>query len=262
MTRAAHRFAALDPTRIGPGGLRLRIELALLDTPTERATVASAASVPARQPAPAPARDGRGVARAPAPTPAREQRQPPPASDQPMPGAAVDDPAAADAPATHRTDATPEPAEPRSAPPSPPAAPTLEVVPPADPGAMPHITVGTPGVSTDLERLRQGWVEIVASVRPATKALISECRPLSVDGATITLGFPESKAFLKDVAERKKADLETAVGGYLGRPVAVVCVATNLDLVPPLPGDQEAERILAEARRIFADDLAGVPEVD
>ena len=127
---------------------------------------------------------------------------------------------------------------------------------------MPHITVGTPGVSTDLERLRQGWVEIVASVRPATKALISECRPLSVDGATITLGFPESKAFLKDVAERKKADLETAVGGYLGRPVAVVCVATNLDLVPPLPGDQEAERILAEARRIFADDLAGVPEVD
>jgi hypothetical protein len=133
---------------------------------------------------------------------------------------------------------------------------------PADPPAGPHITVGTPEVSADLDRLRHGWVEIVASVRPATKALISECRPLSVDGATITLGFPESKAFLKDVAERKKADLETAVGGYLGRPVAVVCVATNLDLVPPLPGDQEAERILAEARRIFADDLAGVPEVD
>ena len=83
---------------------------------------------------------------------------------------------------------------------------------------------------------------------------------MAVDGATITLGFPESKAFLKDVAERKRSELEAAVGAHLGRPVAIVCVASNVDVVPPVPGD-DAERILTEARRIFADDLANVPEV-
>jgi hypothetical protein len=101
----------------------------------------------------------------------------------------------------------------------------------------------------------------VGSVGPAVRAVIVECRPLSVDGPTVTLGFPESKAFLKDVAERKRADLEAAVGGFLARPVAVVCVATNLDLVPPMPGDDDAARILDEAQRIFADDRVNVPEV-
>ena len=91
---------------------------------------------------------------------------------------------------------------------------------------------------------------------------MSECRPLSVEGAIVTLGFPESKAFLKDVAERKRVELESALGTYLGREVGVRCVATNLDLMPPLPGDDDAARILEEARRIFADDLADVPHVD
>ena len=84
---------------------------------------------------------------------------------------------------------------------------------------------------------------------------------MAVDGNIVTLGFPEAKAFLKDVAERKRPDLEAAVGGFLGRAVAVRCVATNLDLVPPLPGDDEGNLVLAEARRIFADDLADVGEV-
>jgi DNA polymerase-3 subunit gamma/tau len=259
LTRAAHRFAALDPTRIGPGGLRLRIELALLDTPVTVAAAAPAADPAVRQPAPAQASDGRTDARAPAPT--RVKPQPAPARDEPSPAVEVEPQVVEPGP----TEPEPGPADPdpRAASTPAPAAAAPEAAPaPDETAASPHITVGTPEISADLDRLRHGWAEIVASVRPATKALISECRPLSVDGATITLGFPESKAFLKDVAERKKADLEAAVGGYLGRPVGVVCVATNLDLVPPLPGDQEAERILAEARRIFADDLAAVPEVD
>jgi hypothetical protein len=43
--------------------------------------------------------------------------------------------------------------------------------------------------------------------------------------------------------------------------VGVRCVATNLDLLPPLPADADAAHILAEAHRIFAEDLAEVPEV-
>jgi hypothetical protein len=84
---------------------------------------------------------------------------------------------------------------------------------------------------------------------------------MAVDGDVVTLGFPEAKAFLKDVAERKRPDLEAAVGGFLGRAVAVRCVATNLDLVPPPPGDDGTDPMWTEARRIFGDDLADIGEV-
>jgi hypothetical protein len=90
--------------------------------------------------------------------------------------------------------------------------------------------------------------------------VISECRPLSVDDNVVVLGFPEAKAFLKEVAERKRPDIEAAVGQLLGRPVAVRCIATNIDVVP-IPSDSEAAFVLAEAKRIFADDLVDVGEV-
>ncbi len=67
-------------------------------------------------------------------------------------------------------------------------------------------------------------------------------------------------AFLKDVAERRRPNLEEGIGRALGRPVAVRLVATNLDVLPP-PVDDEAERIIAAARRIFADDLVDAGEV-
>jgi hypothetical protein len=113
----------------------------------------------------------------------------------------------------------------------------------------------------DVARLRDGWAQVVASVSPAVRAVISECRPLAVDGNVVTLGFPESKPFLKDHAERKRRDLESAVGRFLGREVAVTCVATNLELVPPVAADPDAAFLMAEARRIFADDLADVGEI-
>ncbi len=43
--------------------------------------------------------------------------------------------------------------------------------------------------------------------------------------------------------------------------MTVHCVATNLDLVPPLAADQDAAFLLTEARRIFAEDLVDVGEV-
>ena len=78
----------------------------------------------------------------------------------------------------------------------------------------------------------------------------------------MTLGFPEEQDFLSDVAERKRADLEERIGGFLGHQVGVRCVASNLDLLPPLPADADAAHILAEAQRIFAEDIAEVPEVN
>ncbi len=116
----------------------------------------------------------------------------------------------------------------------------------------------------DLDRLRSGWAGVVADVTQrnrAAKPLIAACRPIGVEGRTVTLGFPEEQGFLRDVAERRRPLLEASIGTFLGHPVAVRCVATNLDLLPPLPADPEAAHILSEAHRIFADDLADTPEV-
>ena len=77
----------------------------------------------------------------------------------------------------------------------------------------------------------------------------------------MTLGFPEEKSFLREHAEKRKSAFEESIGTYLGHPVSVRCVVSNLDLIPPLPDDHEAERILAEAHRIFAEDRLDVPDV-
>ncbi len=116
----------------------------------------------------------------------------------------------------------------------------------------------------DLERLRQGWTEVVATItgrNRAVKPLIAACRPIGVEGNVVTLGFPEEQGFLRDVAERRRPLLEECIGTYLGHDVGVRCIATNLDLLPALPADQEAANILAEAHRIFADDRLDIPEV-
>jgi hypothetical protein len=92
--------------------------------------------------------------------------------------------------------------------------------------------------------------------------LISVCRPIAVEDGIVTLGFPEDQGFLRDVAERRRAVLEEGIGAVLGRSVGVRCVATNLDLVPPLPADADAAFVLAEARRIFGGDEPDVSPVD
>ena len=232
LARVARRLADIDPERRGVGGLRLQVELALFAASAGSRAVAPVALERAAEPPPQAPTDAAPPAD---PTPAassKPRRQPAPPAE-PTPAAA----------------AAPEP-EPEPEPAAEPPAEDPSSVPPT--GSMP---------SPELDRLVAGWADVVASVRPATRAVITECRPMAVDGNIVTLGFPEAKAFLKDVAERKRPDLEAAVGGFLGRAVAVRCVATNLDLVAPLPGDDEGNLILAEARRIFADDLADVGEV-
>jgi DNA polymerase-3 subunit gamma/tau len=237
LTRAARSLATIDPERRGVGGLRLQVELALFAAPTPSASAlvppAPAMATPAGRPAPKSEPASPSAPEAPTPAIASEPA-PVEAEPEPVPaGVGSAEPAAAQS-------GDEAAAAPTGGPPS--AAPT------AEPGS-------------DLDRLLTSWSEIVGSVRPATRALITECRPMSVDGNVVTLGFPEAKAFLKDVAERKRGDLEDAVGGFLGRAVSVRCVATNIDMVPPLPGDEEAGRIFAEAKRIFEDDLVDVGEV-
>jgi hypothetical protein len=118
-------------------------------------------------------------------------------------------------------------------------------------------------VSPDLSALHERWPDVVArlSASPPVKPLIAECRPISVEGNIVTLGFPESKAFMKDLLEKRRPLLEEHIGAVLGRTVAVRCVATNIDVLPDLPSDEEAAWILAQAQRIFGDDAADAAEV-
>ena len=259
LTRAARSLAAIDPERRGVGGLRLQVELALFVAPTPQA----APAVPAVAPTPARATTTRAPVAEPEPAPPVQRAassasaaEPIPAATGPRPkpqptaAASEPEPKAQPVAAAHK----PEP--PVSEPdPGPPSAEPEPEPPAAEPPAA------APAAGSDLDRLLTNWADIVTSVRPATRAVITECRPMSVDGNVVTLGFPEAKAFLKDVAERKRVDLEAAVGGFLGRSVSVRCVATNIDLVPAANGDDEAGRIFAEAKRIFEDDLVDVGEV-
>jgi DNA polymerase-3 subunit gamma/tau len=262
LAAAARRLASIDPNRAGPGGLRFQLELALLAPSV--APQAKAASSVTMSPAPAarstgasPSVSERDVRSARAPnvraTPT-DPRSAAPIPAEPVPVASVPaasvpaaavlvGPSGAGAPTTARA-------------PAPSTSPA-----PAGQSAGQSATNGTP--DTPLDALYRVWPDVVAwiSQMPAVKPLIVVCRPIAMDGNVVTLGFPESQGFLKDVAERRRTTLEEGVAKFLGRAVAVRCVATNLELAPPAPPDQEAERLLAEARRIFADDLVDIGEV-
>ncbi len=230
LAAAARRLAGIDPSRAGIGGLRLQLELALFTDAADGAPAANRVTLPAAT-APAkvtePATPTEPAKAAPPPAARKEAAEPPPPPARPA-----------------RKQAQPAPA-------------AIEAAPSEGPRAEAAAAAAPSG---DLATLLAGWPELVGSARPATKAVISECRPLSVDDNVVVLGFPEAKAFLKEVAERKRPDIEAAVGQLLGRAVGVRCIATNIDVVP-IPSDSDAAFVLAEAKRIFADDLVDVGEV-
>jgi DNA polymerase-3 subunit gamma/tau len=238
---AARGLASIDMAHPGAGGLRLQLELALL-APVEAA--------PSRAPATSPVDQAAFRAPAPIPTPSAQAPAPPPPperlapSARPVPAAAV------------RTTAPPAPS---------PAAPPAPSTPPARPmpdesslPASPRTRSG-PTLALLLER----WAEIVEviSKSPPTRPLIVACRPVSVDGNVVTLGFPEAQSFFKDVADRRRPILEDGVSRVLGIPVSVRCVAANVE-VAPLPEDPDSSRLLTEFKRIYGDDAPDVGEVD
>jgi DNA polymerase-3 subunit gamma/tau len=258
LTAAARRLAAIDPTRAGVGGLRLQLELALL-ADAERPTANQA---PTSKPVPA------AVAAATSTAPARTPPPTPAPAPEPQPVEAIDAAAAVEPEAPAAPSKSPParakakaPSAPAPAPmggddPSPPAG--ADPGPPAD-----DRPIATPPVTGELAALRDRWQDVVAriSANPATKYLIINSRPVSIEDNVVTLGFPEGQAFLAEKADKRRAVLEDGIGAVLGHPVAVRCVTTNLDLVPELPADDDAAFVLAQARRIFGDDAADAGEV-
>jgi DNA polymerase-3 subunit gamma/tau len=272
LAAVARRLIAIDPDRAGIGGLRLQLELALFAgrgataAPVPSATPeASAAPVAARPEAPVAAKPEAPVAAtAEAPVvPTSEPTQPTDGRSAPEPPKAST-PIPAPTPPVPTIGPTPTPKPPRTSVASAERAPTTatpQAAAPVSVVAEEPTRAPTPvtvGVGDDLDRLVGDWPEIVRSVRPATRAVLTECRPIAVDGNVVTLGFPEAKAFLKDHAERRRAEVEAAVGGHLGRDVSVRSVATNIEVAPIVAADD----LVAEARRIFGEDLVEVAEIE
>jgi hypothetical protein len=114
-----------------------------------------------------------------------------------------------------------------------------------------------------LAELRRRWPEVVTLIsrHPPAKPLIEACRPIAVDGAVVTLGFPENLSFLRDAADRRRGALEDGVGRILGRAVSVRCVATNLELEASAPPEPESADVLRAARAVWGDELVDIPEV-
>jgi DNA polymerase-3 subunit gamma/tau len=243
LTSVARRLVAIDPDRAGIGGLRLQLELALFAGPTPTDQSAAAAVPRSSTAPPVPPDPARSDPAKSEPAPPTKRAEPPVVLTPPLPTA----PRTAVAASTRAA----------SAPSSPPPTPIPVVADEPQPPPKPATPV-TVGVGDELDRLVNDWPEIVQSVRPATRAVLTECRPIAVDGNVVTLGFPEAKAFLKDHAERRRQDVEAAVSGHLGREISVRSVATNIE-VAPIGG---AEDLVAEAKRIFGEDLVEVAEID
>ena len=247
LAAAARRLASIDPTRPGPGGLRLQLELALMAPVETRVAALPPFPEPAQRrpapPAPPAARSTAPVAGEPAvdPTASRDVARPPAEL------------------VTAKVTAPARPSKPAPAKPGP-AAPTAAPVQAssAERTAAAHARPG-PTLQVLLER----WAEIVEviSKSPPTRPLIVACRPIGVDGSVVTLGFPEAQSFFKDVAERRRGILEDGVSRVLGVPVSVRCVAANVE-VTPLPADPDSSRLLTEFRRIYGDDVVDVGDVD
>ena len=233
LARGARRLSGLDVNRSGTGGYRLQLELALLEASAGPVLPASAAAPPKALTHTA--------------EPAANPQAPPetPVGQEPPLEAAAARQAAPETAAPH--EAHSETTRPRA----------RHAADGSDPG---------PVASADdelFERLRQAWPEVVAHVarNPANRPLIAACRPVEIREGVVVLGFPESQAFLRDIAERKRSALEEGVASVLGRAIAVRCVATNVEMLDPVPQTTRDE-LVAQARRIFEDDLVDVAEVD
>jgi DNA polymerase III subunit gamma/tau len=243
LTSVARRLVAIDPDRAGIGGLRLQLELALFAGPSPTDQPAATAASPSSSAPSAPPDPAARERAAPDPAPPTKRPERPIVLTPPLPTA----PRTAVAASTRSA----------SSPASPPPTPIPVVADEPEAPAKPPTPV-TVGVGDELDRLVKDWPEIVQAVRPATRAVLTECRPIAVDGNVVTLGFPEAKAFLKDHAERRRQDVEEAVSGHLGREISVRSVATNIEVAPI----GAAEDLVAEAKRIFGEDLVEVAEID
>jgi DNA polymerase-3 subunit gamma/tau len=168
-----------------------------------------------------------------------------------------------------------EPARRVVADPTPPAYEAVESAVPAD-AAAPHPAPAEPALSSvphsggapDVTQLRARWAEVVDRATPVIKPLLRECRPVALDGARLTLAFPEGRDFMRTRIAQRAAAIEQLLVDMFGGRYAIECVASNVELEPLSveqaigdPDDPEARALLEGVLKITGGELVDAPEV-
>jgi DNA polymerase-3 subunit gamma/tau len=172
------------------------------------------------------------------------------------------------------TQAAPTPAPEPSAAAIPSASPAVEVAPVGKPtaGALPVEPLPAAADAPrpdDVAAIRLRWAEVVERAAPAIKPLLRECRPVGLDGARLTLAFPEERGFMREKARTRAPAIEQLLGSVLGGSWAVDCVASNVELEPLTiqqavaadPADPDGQALLEGVLRITGGELVDAPEV-
>jgi DNA polymerase-3 subunit gamma/tau len=137
--------------------------------------------------------------------------------------------------------------------------------PPAEAPGPPAAAAAHP----DPGDVRARWAEIVERAAPAIKPLLRECRPVALDGARVTLAFPEERGFMREKAKTRAAAIEQLLGDVLGGTWAIDCVSSNVELEPlsvatavaANPDDPDGRALLEGVLRITGGELVDAPEV-
>ncbi|HEX6474056.1 MAG TPA: DNA polymerase III subunit gamma/tau [Candidatus Limnocylindria bacterium] len=135
-----------------------------------------------------------------------------------------------------------------------------------EPAAVPNPTGPPPdGVAG----IRARWAEVVGRASPALRPLLSECRPVALDGARLTLAFPEERGFMREKVTGRAGSIEQLLASVLGGSWAVDCIASNVELEPLTmqqavasdPADPDGQALLEGVLRITGGELVDAPEV-
>jgi DNA polymerase-3 subunit gamma/tau len=124
------------------------------------------------------------------------------------------------------------------------------------------------GPRPELDLIRSRWPEVIERATPVIKPLIRESQPWAVDGARLTLAFPEGRDFIRSRISSRSTAIEALLTEVLGGTWAIECVAANIDPQPlsiPAalgpPADAAAEAQLQRILEITAGELVDAPEV-
>ncbi|MGH2357399.1 MAG: hypothetical protein ACRDGJ_05225, partial [Candidatus Limnocylindria bacterium] len=158
-----------------------------------------------------------------------------------------------------------EPEPVRAPEPVPPPAPA---VPSTAPIASTSPAAPRPDGAPDVAFLRSRWADVVERATPVIKPLLRECRPVALDGARLTLAFPEGRDFMRTRIAQRASAIEALLVEMFGGRYAIECVASNVELEPLSveqavgdPNDPDARALLEGVLKITGGELVDAPEV-
>jgi DNA polymerase III subunit gamma/tau len=133
----------------------------------------------------------------------------------------------------------------------------------------PSVQVAEQNGRPSLDSVRGRWGEVLQRASPPIRALLRECRPIQLEGARLTLAFPEERAFMREKIANRAGSIEQLLITIFGGSWAIACVASNVELEPLTlaeavaadPSDPDAQALLDGVLRITGGELVDVPEV-